>query len=145
MSIELYKNSFVTLDEANSYFQERFDSDKWFELDVELQEKLLITASKKINKADFIGQKLDESQPMEFPRNFDMPQDIKDAVCEEALTMVSLCDSVHYKNQQNNIKSIGLGSGSISYGDNTNSNELLSLEASYLIDKWVKKGFKFLG
>ncbi len=145
MGIELYKNSFVTLEEAELYFQERFDSKKWFELAESDKEKVLITASKKINKADYIGQKIDKSQPMEFPRNFDMPQDIKDAVCEEALTMAVMNDSVHYRNQQNNIKSLGLGSGSISYGENFKEGELLSAEAAYLVEKWVKKGFKFLG
>ena len=29
MTIVLYENSFVTLDEAEAYFDERFDSDAW--------------------------------------------------------------------------------------------------------------------
>lgn len=143
MTIELYKNSFVTLEEAQQYFEERYNAQKWFELQDSDKENLLITSSKKINKFDFAGKKLDSSQPMKFPRDFPMPQDIKDAVCEEALSMAVAGASVHYQNQKNNIKSLGLGSGSVSYGDAVNQMGMISEEAAYLVNTWVKKGYKF--
>ena len=144
MTIELYKNSFVTLEEAENYFDERYDSNEWFELQESDKEKLLISSSKKVNSFDFSGSKADENQPMNFPRDYGTPQDIKDAVCEEALTMVKKSDNIHIQNQNNNITSISLGAGSVSYATAGLSDEakiILSPIASNLIKKWTKKGY----
>ena len=144
MTLELYKNTFVTLEEAEAYFDERFGSDKWVESDNLAKEKLLITASKKISALDFVGSPLEVGQKMAFPRNFELPQDIKDAVCEEAYILLLHCDDVHKFNQENNISSISLGVGSVSYnqtGLNTLESALVSKEAQRLVRKWLKKGF----
>lgn len=144
MTIELYKNSFVTLEEAQNYFDERFDSKEWFATDETEQEKLLIKASKKISMFDFVGEPVEKNQPMTFPRNFDLPQDIKDAVCEEAITLIQKNQNIHLVNQESNITSISLGVGSVSYGAASNSDEakiLVSPIASYLVKKWIKKGY----
>ena len=144
MTIELYKNSFVTLEDAQTYFEERYDSNDWFALEEEDKEKLLITASKKINTFDFVGEQLAKDQPMAFPRDYALPQDIKDAVCEEAISLISKADSIHAKNQEDNITSISLGAGSVSYGAGSNSDEkklLASSTALYLVKKWIKKGY----
>ncbi len=148
MTIVLYENSFVTLEEAEAYFDERFDSDAWTNQeskpDDETKEKLLITASKKVNMFDFVGHQADSSQPMAFPRDFEMPQDIKDAVCEEAYSLLTDKSSVHKQNQENHISSISLGAGSVSYNAPSSFGEdklLCSPTALYLVKKWVKKGF----
>ena len=144
MTIELYKNSFVTLEEAENYFEERYDSAVWFKQKEEDKEKLLISASKKINTFDFVGEPLKDNQPMAFPRDYALPQDIKDAVCEEAISLISKADSIHAKNQEDNITSISLGAGSVSYGASSNSDEkklLASSTALYLVKKWIKKGY----
>ena len=91
-----------------------------------------------------MGKPLEKDQPMAFPRDFELPQDIKDAVCEEAYSMLSKESSVHKKNQESNISSISLGAGSISYNAPVSLNEDTLLDSStalYLIKKWVKKGF----
>ena len=140
MTIELYKNSLISMEDALLYFQERYGSQKWFELGEDEQEQLLITASRKINRFDFVGEKADESQPMEFPRNYDIPQDIKDAVCEEAIAVAQNTGSVHDENKKAGITSI--------YGDsslNQEDSQLFSAEALYLVKKWVKKGYNFGG
>ena len=144
MTIELYKNSLITLEDAELYFEERYDSDKWFELDEANKQKLLITASKKMNAFDFVGNPLTENQPMVFPRDYDLPQDIKDAVCEEAIELINKSNDIHIKNQSNNLSSISLGVGSISYANQSLSHEerkLFSSTAKYHINKWLKKGF----
>lgn len=146
MTIELYKNTFVTLAEAEAYFDERFDSDKWFDEDLseKTKEQLLVTASKKISSFDFVGSALEPGQPMAFPRDYKMPQDIKDAVCEEAYSILNQESSVHKKNQEANISSISLGVGSVSYNNTTTVGEdsvLDSKTALNLVKKWVKKGF----
>lgn len=144
MTIELLKNSFVTLEEAQIYFEERFDSKEWFDLDTEIKEQLLIHSSKKINALDFVGTKSSESQPMKFPRNYELPQDIKDAVCEEAISLLKNKSNSHSENQNNNISSISLGAGSISYNQTSKRDEeniITSKTALYLTKKWTKKGY----
>lgn len=144
MTIILNKNSFITKEDADIYFDERYDSKIWQDTDDETKEKLLITASRKINSFDYTGEKADETQPMEFPRNYGTPQDIKDAVCEEAISMLSQENNVHKKNQENNISSISLGAGSVSYSGFQKTaveKEIISHTALYLISKWMKKGY----
>lgn len=146
MTIELYKNTLVMPQEAQVYFEERFDSDKWFELDDVAKEKLLITASKRVSVFDYVGNKEDESQLLAFPRDFETPQDIKDAVCEEAISLAELTGNVHGENKKQGITSISLGVGSVSYAAGVSMGEaqmLVSESAVYLVKKWVKKGYKF--
>ena len=42
MAIELYKNSLITLEDAKYYFEERYDSKEWFELEEKEKENILI-------------------------------------------------------------------------------------------------------
>jgi hypothetical protein len=146
MTITLYQNSLITLEYAQIYFEERFDSAKWLELDDTEKEKLLITASKKISGFEFVGEKENNSQPLAFPRDFNMPQDIKNAVCEEAYAILEYSQNSHAQNQDANITSISLGAGSVSYGQNPKSEDTKMLHSNialYLVKKWVKKGFNF--
>ncbi len=145
MTITLYQNSLVTLEDAQCYFDERYDSADWYALEETEQEKLLIGASKKISRLDFVGTPEQPSQPLAFPRDYELPQDIKDAVCEEAYSLINSQDNnIHKKNIENNISSISLGAGSVSYNTTalkSDDNQLSSSTARYLVKKWVKKGY----
>lgn len=146
MTIVLYKNSFVTIEEAQAYFDERYDSQTWLGLSDEDKEKLLISATRKINMFDFCGEKEDKSQDLEFPRDFGTPKDIKDAVCEEAIQIATNAKDPHAKNKEKGVASISLGAGSVSYNAEAKSEEsklLVSCTALYLVKKWTKKGFSF--
>ena len=74
MTLVLFQNSFVTLEEAEAYFDERFDSDKWTNPDSKpedgVKEKLLITASRKINRFDFVGKPLGKRPANGFSKRF---------------------------------------------------------------------------
>src|SRR5574344_1167567 len=102
MTIVLYQNSLITLEDAQTYFDERYDSNNWLQSDTTTQEKLLVSASKKISTFDFVGRQESAQQPLAFPRDFDLPQDIKDAVCEEAISLISKSNDAHFKNQESN-------------------------------------------
>ena len=142
MTIELYKNSLITLEDAELYFEERYDSKEWFELEQKEKEIILITASKRINAIDFVGSKLDPDQPMEFPKNYEIPQDIKNAVCEEAIALLKNKNNMHLQNIENNISSINLGIGSVSYNTYSQQEQNLSSKSAFqLIQKWIKKGY----
>ena len=146
MVLKLYENTYITLDEAQQYFDERFNSEVWIEAADEDKQKALITASKRIDRLNFIGEKAVRGQEMEFPRTFcavdaaAVPTDVKEAVCEEAIELLAHSGSVHLINQELGIQSVSLGGGSVSYKD-IKLGGLLSKEAYKLVSKWLQKGF----
>lgn len=142
--IELYKNSYVTLETADYYFDERLNSDVWTAADDDSKERALITASRKLDNLNYLGAKQAPDQPMAFPRVFKkgacVPADIEQAVCEEALALLDGGDSVHARNRALGIQSVNLGSASVTYSE-MKQEGLLSSEAYRLASKWVCKGF----
>ena len=163
--IEININSYVTLDEANEYFASRLGSDYWDTLEDAQKEKALISATKKIDRLPFIGYKQDPYQPLQFPRFYystgcyyngllieDIPQQVKDAVCEEALTTLQYIENnsedVYNGALSGSYQSLKLGDASITYGAKSagtgasgNSGSLLSQNAAQLLQGLIKVGF----
>ncbi len=163
--IEININSYVTLDEANEYFASRLGSDYWDTLEDTQKEKALISATKKIDRLPFIGYKQDPNQPLQFPRFYystgccynglpieDIPQQVKDAVCEEALTTLQYIENnsedVYNGALSGSYQSLKLGDASITYGAKSagagtsgNSGSLLSQNAAQLLQGLIKVGF----
>ena len=54
MTITLYENSFVTVETADSYFQNRPNSEAWADLTTLKKEQALIFATMKINNFNFV-------------------------------------------------------------------------------------------
>lgn len=127
--------TYATLEEANEYFAARFGSE-WSDL-TELQKKqTLITATRNIDKRDYQGEKVDESQHLKFPRIIAGVQTddnlLIQACCELALNIYS--DGGKDTNISN-IKSVSMGDSSISFKDEasiTSDDDLLIEE--YLSD-----------
>ncbi len=137
--LEIYKNSYVTLDEAEEYFNGKLGADFWGELEEEDKEKALITASRHIDIQPFLGRKADPKQEMSFPRiirgkKYEVLYRVKAAVCEQ---VYGLFTDNYEKNP--NIKSISLGSASITFSDSADF-ELYS-ETKLLLSGLLKKGF----
>lgn len=159
--IKLYENSFITLEDANQYFSERFGSTSWESAQDDDKEKALITATKRINRLAFIGQKKSFTQPLEFPRKFscgyyppslEMPAEIKDAVCEEAITLIEYVNNNGEESLNDpsfTMQSFKLGDVSVTNANTANSDnvsrvlqrDLMSENANFLVSKWTKKGF----
>jgi hypothetical protein len=107
-------NSYVSVAEADAYFEARIDSQPWEaadEVDAEQKKRLLVSAARRINQINLIGRKASTTQALAFPRMGGMrirllnpeswgsfrsldgeaydldeiPQAIKDAQCELAL------------------------------------------------------------
>jgi len=155
MTLTLFDNTYIILTDANAYFDGRLYSDAWTNADNTDREKALIMASKRVDKLCYIGYQKLVTQKMQFPRLFDprnfgiyftspllpeLPQDIADAVCEEALALLDYGNSAHLKNQKLNISSVNIGIGSTSYNTPA-QNALISKEAFKLVSKWTQKGF----
>jgi hypothetical protein len=69
MAIKLNVNSYVTLDEANAYFIDRSDSDKWHLLNNNDKEEYLTTATSYLDDiVTYVGVAVSTSQPLAWPR-----------------------------------------------------------------------------
>lgn len=91
-------NSYVTLVEAQAYFADRVFTDPWDDADD--QSKALITATKRLDQESFMGDRATETQSLKWPRmgvytdgvligDSVIPQKVKDATCELALSLAS--------------------------------------------------------
>ena len=86
--------SYLTIIEAQTYFNTRLHTQPWdYAIDDE-KTKALAMASKIIDRLNYEGEKTDEAQVNQFPRDADIavPQDIMDATTEIALSLLDGVD-----------------------------------------------------
>jgi hypothetical protein len=90
-------NSYVSLDEALDFGDERAGADAWEDLESWQQERTLITASRAIDSLLLIGDKSSDTQALEFPRDGSdlIPSKVKQA------TMVLAFSYAPYYTAQN--------------------------------------------
>ena len=62
-------NSYVTLAEANSYFETSPDDSTWTNKSDDQKNRSLISACRWIDSLNFYGDRCDESQALKWPRN----------------------------------------------------------------------------
>jgi len=62
-------NSYVTLAEANTYFETVPDSTTWDDKTVDQKNRALIAATRWIDSFVFFGDRCDQNQALKFPRN----------------------------------------------------------------------------
>jgi len=61
-------NSYVSLNEANAYFENRLDAAAWLEADDTMKSQALVTASAFLNELNWTGVAISDSQFLAFPR-----------------------------------------------------------------------------
>lgn len=120
---------YITIDEAEDYFQTRINSQRWDNISETLKTKALITATNIINILRFKGIKADINQELEFPRiitnelnvlidsGIIIPYNIKIACAEIAY---SLLEGVDPQQEINNLASISrsYAATKVSYREN---------------------------
>lgn len=86
--------SYYTVDEANTYFADRLNSEPWDAATNENRRKALAMATAIIDRLSYIGAKTVADQENEFPRDDDtvVPADIKKASAEIALALLDGVD-----------------------------------------------------
>jgi len=99
-------NSYVTLAEANDYFDTRIDNNSWTTAADTLKEDALVTATQLIDNHSWIGSAVSSSQALAWPRkntdhynprlnlnikftDTEIPKEIKVAVYEQALHLLN--------------------------------------------------------
>lgn len=108
--LEVGVNSYVSLAEANAYFENYLYSGTWDSTDDDTKEKALITATAMIDSSfRWYGDKTDPEQTLEFPRTSDIvnigcgnndpeniPVEIKRVTCLQAQYLLD-CDIYEIK------------------------------------------------
>jgi hypothetical protein len=118
-------NSYVTLAEANAYFENKLDVAAWIDASDPQKEQALVTATRYLDNLNWLGAVRSEDQALCFPREgsyYDasrgahvqftatVPKRITDAVCELAYHLLNndgLLDDV------GGVKSVSVGSISV--------------------------------
>lgn len=79
-----------TTADADAYFSRRLHSDDWENAEEDDKIKSLYQATDIIDRLNFIGDKTDADQELEFPRGGDttVPEDIKKATYEVAIKLL---------------------------------------------------------
>ena len=118
--------AYISVEDAQDYFDERFNSEAWDAHSVtgdESQTKALKQATRIINRLNFIGSMTDETQENQFPRggDTDIPEDIQIACCEIAIALLDGVDP-EIEMENLNLKSQAYGQTKVDY-DRTNPAE----------------------
>lgn len=159
---------YCTVEDADQHFAEKFGADNWENQTTETKQKLLITATRKLNKLCLKGFPCEINQPLLFPRFFkvnylskrtytseanavtihgkeliyiEQSTEMLFACCEEALSLLNNSEnSIHIKNQQLGIQSTSIMGNSVSYtGYGASEAVQVCPEALSYIDMFLKK------
>ena len=139
--------SYATVQDADNYFSAKFGSE-WSLLQTEDKNKLLVSATREIEKLCFQGHKVDEEQPLKFPRQICCKVIAEDdyrlieCCCEIAnaiyLTSCSDCVNMLIPNADK-IKSMSVGDTSISFQDDASiETDVFDAIAIPIIKKYLR-------
>jgi len=133
--------SYCTIEEANEYFAGRLHAESWAGADDSTKEKALRQATKTIDRQRLNGRKTNPSQPLAFPRypDAEIPQNVKEACCEEALAILESGNSQRRKLQQEGVQSFSIGNLSETFAAGAGRG-MLSQEAKELLRPWLLGG-----
>lgn len=104
--------SYLTIVEAQAYFDGRLGTECWDDASPTDQEKSLLQSTRIIDRLNFVGCKSSDTQSRQFPRNGDtlIPTDIQYATAEVAL---ALLDGVNPELEFENINMTSQGYGGV--------------------------------
>lgn len=68
MALAKGTNSYATVSEADSYFNDRLDAAAWSSASEDMKSKALVTAAQMLNEMNWFGVAVSDSQTLAFPR-----------------------------------------------------------------------------
>lgn len=110
--------TYATIEESDDYFNAAYGSE-WGNISDIQKAKLLITATRVIDRKNYQGVKVDENQPLKFPRIINGGLTLEEyliAACSELAA--NIYSDGGTDNSMSNIKSVSLGDSSISFIEN---------------------------
>ena len=108
-------SSYVTTDEADTYFETRFQSEEWEDADSDTKIRVLATSTKLMDNLNYFGTKTESSQELQFPRNGQttIPTRVKEACYEISYALLEGRDP-DYDIENINVSGSRFGSASVS-------------------------------
>lgn len=130
--------SYVTTEEATTYFASRLHVEVWTAASAADKQKALDMATRVIDRMPIVSVKASDDQANSFPRypDEDVPQAVKDACCEEALALLERGNGQRRKLQAEGVTSVSIGGLSETYAVGSGRG-LLSQEAKELLRPWL--------
>lgn len=125
--------TYATVEEANEYFSVTYGSE-WGDISENQKQKLLLTATRIIDRQDYQGQKVDEDQPLKFPRIINGKETSEDLLIIACCELATDIYSDNGVDGVNNLKSVSLGDSSVSFAEGENSCEDDLIIERYLSD-----------
>jgi len=147
MTLTVNTNSYVSVADADTYFETRIDSANWTAASTTLKESALVTATFLVDDHAWIGSAVSSSQALAWPRNNAVyndtrlglnitlgntviPSQVKEAVYEQALHLVDNEDVLQGQGQT--FESISIGSIALS---DSNSSSNIPMKPSLVLKK----------
>lgn len=153
ISLVVGTNTYIDLDDANTYIDTLLGTDTWDNTSDTDKSKALIAATRSIDRLLLKGSKVYVGQSLAFPRynisNYqldyyqtnipDIPQNVIDATCEEALQILTEYNNpnIRVKMQQDGVKSIKFGDSTESYNGLGGVKRLTSSKALLLMKPYI--------
>ena len=141
-------NSYVTLAEANTYFETVPDSSTWDDKTDDQKNRSLISSTRWIDSLNFYGDRCDTSQALSWPRNnyhvdrveltcSAIPADIKYAVYELARALVNDTNSITGNTGDTGLfEEVKLGELEVKY--NTSSQATGTVNSVFDVYPWLQ-------
>lgn len=125
-------NSYVTLAEAETYFEARLHVTNWTGATDDIKNRALVMATNRINQETFYGDRETTTQRLPFPRDnlgyldgilldSTIPETLKEATYELALHLISI-DMSKPSVDTSNIKGVKVGSIAVDYAIDSTDN-----------------------
>lgn len=127
MALVVGTNSYISVADATTYFEGSIDHDLWDAATNDTRERALISATRMMDRQDWLGSKYSSSQDLEWPRsgltdkNGDsldettVPQQVLDATCELASALIDNPYLQDDTDSGSNIKKLKAGSAEIEF------------------------------
>jgi hypothetical protein len=133
MTVELTDaNSYVALDDAETYFEERLNADSWHQAEEVDKMRALIMATKAIDNLNFTGEKTDTEQTLQFPRydDADIPNEILEACYECALSFLDGVD-IEFEKEALNVTEQRIAGVNVKYASTVPPEHIIAGIPSY--------------
>lgn len=136
---------YATIEDADNYFNAFFGSN-WENIELEDRAKLLVSATRTIDYAEWRGEKVEEDQPLQFPRkiNGKLTDDtlLMKACAEEALAIYTAGSSNSYNTE--GIDSIKVQDTEIKFKSNATEQEFKSNTVEDILRPYMYLGVSVL-
>jgi hypothetical protein len=124
VSLDTDNPVFADVEMADAYLSGAYHADNWRTLDDDSKGRALVTATRTLDRQEWLGVKTDDLNELDWPRKDTgvigvdpdlIPVDIQNATIELALSLTQGSDVQNYQSANGNIQTLRAGSASITY------------------------------